>query len=576
MKFLLLIFISSIFYTTTIAQKLYSGVWRAGTGGNYLWSGVNWTDFQVKWNELGPKNLRLTDIETYTAGGQRYFSGVWEPGTGGYSLTPLGLDWAAFSKFWSDNSKTLRLIDIETYTDDSKRYFIGVFEQGTGGHALTPLNLDWAAFNKFWADNSKTMRLIDIETYTSGGKRYFLGAFRQGTGGYSLSPYGMDYQAFSKYWADKAKQNLRLIDIESYEENNKRIFLGVWRQGSDAYAMVHGVDFESLNSNYAEYNSKGLRMIDLETMDSDCDNACLNQALMPDNPETNGRDGYDYSVTATKSHCEGLPGSCPTPAAGANVLYRWPNLQVGGDAYLRTSVVYNTSHKIFTLPFSVASADMSFLSWLYSAGSWHHANDYSRKDAKTFEIKAAAPGKVIHVGWDRWSGNTMVVSHNAGGRTDAYRTIYMHLRNGADNDCAQSWDEAITWGNKPEDIQKKDAYLQKLNSNGCPEKAGDRNPTDSYWGKNSEKIDQSLLNKSVSAGQKIAWAGRTGPGGSTAIHLHIFYAYRDPSDNRWYFFDPYGIYSYGSCYPSTVDGAINTPCARYPTAWKNGKPGYAQ
>ena len=153
-----------------------------------------------------------------------------------------------------------------------------MFEQGTGGHALTPLNLDWAAFNKFWADNSKTMRLIDIETYTSGGKRYFLGAFRQGTGGYSLSPYGMDYQAFSKYWADKAKQNLRLIDIESYEENNKRIFLGVWRQGSDAYAMVHGVDFESLNSNYAEYNSKGLRMIDLETMDSDCDNACLNQA----------------------------------------------------------------------------------------------------------------------------------------------------------------------------------------------------------------------------------------------------------------------------------------------------------
>jgi hypothetical protein len=77
--------------------------------------------------------------------------------------------------------------------------------------------------------------------------------------------------------------------------------------------------------------------------------------------------------------------------------------------------------------------------------------------------------------------------------------------------------------------------------------------------------------------------GSAGPGGcgctdgNTPVntHLHIFFAYRDPVDNRWYFIDPYGIYACGSCYPSTVDGGSSNGCARYPVTWKGGKPGYA-
>jgi hypothetical protein len=46
----------------------------------------------------------------------------------------------------------------------------------------------------------------------------------------------------------------------------------------------------------------------------------------------------------------------------------------------------------------------------------------------------------------------------------------------------------------------------------------------------------------------VADAGDTGPGGkrgagtgATNIHLHVFFARKDPSDDKWYFFDPYGI-----------------------------------
>ena len=66
---------------------------------------------------------------------------------------------------------------------------------------------------------------------------------------------------------------------------------------------------------------------------------------------------------------------------------------------------------------------------LYSPGKWHHAIDFSRSDGGTFGVLAAS-GRVIHIGWDWWSGNTIIVSHDVGGGVkDAYRTVYMHLRN---------------------------------------------------------------------------------------------------------------------------------------------------
>ncbi len=65
-----------------------------------------------------------------------------------------------------------------------------------------------------------------------------------------------------------------------------------------------------------------------------------------------------------------------------------------------------------------------------------------------------------------------------------------------------------------------------------------------------------------------------GSGGGPNTHLHVFFSHRDPTDNRWYFFDPYGIYSYPACYPALVNAAANTACARYPVAWKNGSPTY--
>jgi len=173
----------------------------------------------------------------------------------------------------------------------------------------------------------------------------------------------------------------------------------------------------------------------------------------------------------------------------------------------------------------------------------------------------------------------MVISHDVGAKQDAYRTIYMHLQNGPLNDCNKAWTKTVP-NLSGSQLTNYKAYL---NGTGCPSDVNQRNPTVVNWGTNSKKIDASLLGKTVAAGQAIAWSGSTGPGGCGCVddgttnantHLHIFFAHKDSTDNLWYFFDPYGIYSFPSCYPAGVNDPINTACARYPIAWKNNGPQY--
>jgi len=300
--------------------------------------------------------------------------------------------------------------------------------------------------------------------------------------------------------------------------------------------------------------------------------SCLNHALLPDNTSTTARESYNYGIKGGSIHCEVSPDSCTS--APAYVYYRWPNVQYGSNYYLRLSAL-NTNDQIFRLPFNEAASNMRKNGWLYSAGSWHHAMDYSRSDGGSFQIVAAAAGKVIHIGWDNWSGNTVVLSHDVGTTKDLYRTVYMHLRNGPSNDCEAAWSQTVPTlsGSTLTNFQNY------LTNTGCSQNNLLRNPATAQWGTSSQTIPVTV-GQSVSAGTLLGWAGSTGPGGCGCIngglgpntHLHIFWTHRD-TDGKWYFFDPYGVYATPDCYPSAVDGAVNT-CSRYPVAWKNGKPGY--
>jgi hypothetical protein len=75
-----LVFLASVPLAT--AEQRFTGVWRGGTDGYYLWVGVDWDSFVQKWQELAGQNLRLIDFETYEEGGVRKYAGVWREGSG--------------------------------------------------------------------------------------------------------------------------------------------------------------------------------------------------------------------------------------------------------------------------------------------------------------------------------------------------------------------------------------------------------------------------------------------------------------------------------------------------------------
>jgi murein DD-endopeptidase MepM/ murein hydrolase activator NlpD len=517
------------------AQHSYIGVFRNGNDGHYLWVGSTWSSFNAKWQQLSGQGLRLVDFDTDVVNGQRRYTGVWRAGSDAHYLW-VGVTWSSFVAKWQELSgKGLRLIDLETYVDGGVRRYAGVWRAGTDGHYLW-VGVSWQDFLNKWEELSKNgLRLIDFEAYQDGGTFRYAGVFRAGSDGHYL--WVATWANFVQKWTELSAAGLRLIDIETYVSGSTRLYAGVFRAGAGGHGLWSSADWENFEARWRSWGKSGLRLVDIERFPG-CSGNCANQVVSPD--------PYDYMVTGDR-------------------FYRWPVDSDSSGDYVRLTAVHYSVPSFLTLPYS-DSAVNRLGTWRYGNGGWHHAIDYARGDVATFDVKAAAPGRVVHVGWDTWSGNTVIVSHTVGGVQDAFRTIYMHLRDGASADCDRAWDETIPTLSGQNLID----YRTHLNATGCVSNPANRNLDSSHWGTESQTIPV-VENQNVARGTVLAKAGNTGPGGKRGsggpnTHLHLFVARRDPTDNEFYFVDPYGIYAGPACYPGTAGGKGGA-CARYPNIW---------
>ncbi len=545
------------------AQNVFSGVWAPGNDGHALWITSDWDGFTTQWDAYNKAGLRMDDFEVYMEGDLPVYVGSFRAGTGGHAAYIVA-DWNDFTVKWAEfEGQGLRMHDFETYVVGRTRWYAGIFREGTGGRAAYIVT-DWSDFTRQWAVwGREGLRMHDFETYVEGGVRWYAGIFREGNDGHAAW-FTSDWQDFNDKWVELEKQGLRLIDFEFWDEGGTPIYGGIFREGSGGRYGWFGVDWENFRSFWHERSDEGYRLVDIEVYPAACSNVCMNQLILP------APDFYDYGITRTATHCPGLSGTCAVP--GNDVVYSAPFYEEGGARYVRFSAV-NIEDQIFTLPFT--DTDMKHNGWLYEPGSWHHAIDYY--NGTNFQVRAAAPGTVIHVGWDWWSGNTVVVSHDVGAEKDKYRTIYMHLLNGAEADCTRSWTQTVPKLSDPE-LSNYKSYLADSDCN----QDGSGVPDPNRWGTNADVIPV-VPGQIVERGEVLGKADSMGPGGCGCVkggkgpnhHLHIFFAHRDPTDDRWYFFDPYGIYGPTECYPTRDDAegaSPATPCARYPVAWLGGRP----
>lgn len=284
--------------------------------------------------------------------------------------------------------------------------------------------------------------------------------------------------------------------------------------------------------------------------------ACLAQVL--------GSAPYEQRIAATSLHCSKPAEQCGS-SHEKSVAYAWP--AEPGSGVPRYALLRGVT-PVLSPP--VEDARVRLLAgWLYEPGRWHMAADFGINGRQSFAAYAAATGRVIFVGWDGFSGNTVIVSHDSGGERDSYRTVYMHLRSGATHDCVSSWSESVS--RAPQGSPLLAAYKAQLERTGCSEEPSVRRLDPRFWGSEKDSLDPHLLGRQVLVGTILGQAGDTGPGGFATledpnIHLHVFFSRRDPADGAWVLFDPWGVYGVPSCYPQGVSKGRSAQ--GFPSAWK--------
>ena len=146
--------------------KYFIGVFTKGSGGYYLWRHSSWSSMMKKANENHKKGLRLVDFEIDVENnGVRYYTGVWRSGSYGNYIYKLR-GWNAFIAKWKEmGKKNYRLVDVERFKEGSSEIYVGVWRSGKENYYLWKVQ-SWAQFSKKKEELlRKGYTLVDLETH---------------------------------------------------------------------------------------------------------------------------------------------------------------------------------------------------------------------------------------------------------------------------------------------------------------------------------------------------------------------------------------------------------------------------
>jgi hypothetical protein len=228
-------------------EPSFSGVWGAkepgGAGGFFV--DISWEKLVSWWKNLG-ENQYLADVETYVREGERRYMALWRVGKGNGAL--WSSPWSDFEKKWRELKKTQDLIDIEIYKSGDTWMYLGVYRMKQGndaGDGGLLAGLTWDELVNKWKQLADVAYLADVETYVNEGKQKFIGVWRAGKGNGAL------YLHLSAADLDKAvkqlSQSQELIDFEKFiSPDGNWNYLTVWRTGKKGGSLDHHLTAQEL------------------------------------------------------------------------------------------------------------------------------------------------------------------------------------------------------------------------------------------------------------------------------------------------------------------------------------------
>jgi CubicO group peptidase (beta-lactamase class C family) len=202
--------------------------------GWYQWRNLSDTAFSQKWQQYKNDGYRLVDQESYVLNGTRYYAGIWIENR-------ENLPWASWrnlsdtefsSKFQEYKNAGYMPVDIEGYpTDSGLRYAVIWVKNVDGIKWAEWRDLSSEAYGAKFDEYDSDYRVLDVESYHDNGKQYYAGIWIENTDGRGWYQWrDMTSTAFGDKWLQLRDAGYRLTDYDVYPTSSGWRYAGVWRQ----------------------------------------------------------------------------------------------------------------------------------------------------------------------------------------------------------------------------------------------------------------------------------------------------------------------------------------------------------
>jgi CubicO group peptidase (beta-lactamase class C family) len=141
--------------------------------------------------------------------------------------------------------------------------FAGLFSAGSGGYHLWNVS-DWNSFVSKWSEIApQNLRLVSVETYQQDSSTtWYMGAWTQMTGGYALwrTP---DWNNFMTTFNNN-KASMRLLDFDVNASSGSRWFTGTWGSTPINQTIIHDLDWNDFVAQWKTLSGSGWRLTKIQ------------------------------------------------------------------------------------------------------------------------------------------------------------------------------------------------------------------------------------------------------------------------------------------------------------------------